>query len=50
MARPSFRYAFEKPEATTYIYGTYLIMDEALNAYYALGSEDEELLDLREVW
>jgi hypothetical protein len=35
MAHPSFRCAFEKPEATTYIYGTYLIMDEALDAYYA---------------
>ena len=49
MAHSGFRYAFEKTEATTYIYGSYVIMDEALDAYYALGSEDEELLDLREV-
>ena len=50
MTRPSFRYAFEKSEATIYMYGTYMIMDGALDAYCALGGGDEELLDLREVW
>jgi hypothetical protein len=33
----------EKPEATSYMYGTHAITDEASGAYYALGSESVDL-------
>ena len=33
----------EKPEATTYMYGTHAITDEVSGAYYALGSESADL-------
>lgn len=35
----------ERPEATTYMYGTHAIIEEATGTYYALGSADEGLLD-----
>jgi len=35
----------EKPEITTYMYGTHAITDEVSGARYALGSEDVGLLD-----
>ena len=35
----------EKPDATAYMYGTHSITDEATGTLYALGSDDEELLD-----
>jgi hypothetical protein len=35
----------EKPENTTYMYGTHAITDEVSDAAYVLGSEDTELLD-----
>jgi hypothetical protein len=33
----------EKPEATTYMYGTHAIVDEASGTYYALTSEGMDL-------
>ncbi len=35
----------EKPEITTYMYGTHAITDEVSGVRYALGSEDLGLLD-----
>jgi hypothetical protein len=35
----------EKPDVTTYMYGTHAITDEASGTSYALRSEDEGLLD-----
>lgn len=35
----------EKPDLTTYMYGTHAITDEASGTSYALRSEDEGLLD-----
>nr|MBA2443126.1 hypothetical protein [Rubrobacter sp.] len=35
----------ERPEMTTYQYGTHAITDEASGTLYALQSEDEALLD-----
>ncbi len=33
----------ERPEATTYMYGSHAITDEASGTYYALGSESVDL-------
>jgi hypothetical protein len=33
----------KKPEATSYMYGTHAITDEASGVYYALGSESVDL-------
>ena len=35
----------EKPEITSYMYGTHAITDEASGTRYALGSKEEGLLD-----
>jgi hypothetical protein len=35
----------ERPEVTTYMYGTHAITDETSGTMYALRSEDEGLLD-----
>ena len=35
----------EKPEITTYMYGTHAMTDEGSGTFYALTSEDEGLLD-----
>lgn len=35
----------EKPEFTTYMYGSHAVIDEASGERYALRSEEEELLD-----
>ena len=35
----------EKPEITSYMYGTHAVTDEVSGARYALRSEEEELLD-----
>jgi hypothetical protein len=35
----------EKPEITSYMYGTHAITDEASGTRYALRSEEEGLLD-----
>ena len=35
----------EKPEATTYMYGSHAVLDEASGERYALRSDDEGLLD-----